>query len=298
MANVISLAEKYTGILDQYYKEVAKSSILELNQSFTREFDSAGSIKLLELALHGAGDYNRGTGFLPGDTNSAWRAYTISEDRGVSFNIDAMDSEEGMVMIAEVAKTFMRDFMIPEVDAFRFARIAAKTPAGQLIAANLTTATALGAVDTALQVLADNEVAPERTVMFMSNTMMNLIKNSDKITRQIMADPATGVINREVRSIEGVPIITVPANRFVSAIDLKAGGVAGWGYAAAAGSKAINFQLVSLDAASAITRHAKTRLFSADVNQAADADKFDYRMYHDLICPQRKLTGLYTHTVA
>jgi len=298
MANVISLAEKYTGILDQYYKDVAKSSVLELNQSFTREFDSAGSIKLLELALHGAGDYDRGTGFPAGSINSAWRAYTISEDRGVSFNIDAMDSEEGMLMIAEVAKTFMRDFMIPEVDAFRFARIAAKTPVGQIIAANLTTATALGAIDTAMQVLADNEVSPERSVMFMSNTVMNLIKNSDKITRNLTVTDNNGNVSRVPTSIEGIPIITVPANRFVSAIDLNAGGVAGWGYAPAAGSKAINFQLVSLDAASAITRHAKTRLFSADVNQSADADKFDYRMYHDLICPQRKLTGLYTHTVA
>jgi hypothetical protein len=216
----------------------------------------------------------------------------------VSFNIDAIDSEEGMLMIAEVAKTFMRDFMIPEVDAFRFARIAAKTPVGQIIAADLTTGTALGAIDTAMQVLADNEVSPERSVMFMSNTMMNLIKNSDKITRNLTVTDNNGNVSRVPASIEGIPIITVPANRFVSAIDLKAGGVAGWGYAAAAGSKAINFQLVSLDAASAITRHAKTRLFSADVNQAADADKFDYRMYHDLICPQRKLTGLYTHTVA
>jgi len=297
MANTITLAEKYTGILDTYYRETAKSSVLEMNQSFTREFDSAGTIKLLELALHGAGDYDRATGFPAGSISSAWRSYNITEDRGVSFNIDAMDSEEGMLMIAEVAKQFMRDFMIPEVDAFRFARIAAKTPVGNAVAADLTVSTALGAIDTALQILADKEVSPERSVMFMSNTVMNLIKNSDKITRQIMADPATGVINREVRSIEGVQIITVPANRFVSAIDLNAGG-GSWGYAPAAGAKNINFQIVSLDAASAITRHAKTRLFSADVNQAADADKFDYRMYHDLICPQRKLDGLYTHTVA
>jgi hypothetical protein len=298
MSNNITLAQKYTGILDEYYRRVALTADLEATDSFVRDFDNAGTIKLLELDLHGPGDYNRSTGFPPGSIPSTWRSYDITEDRGVSFNLDVMDSEEGMLRLADVAKVFMRDFMIPEIDAFRFARIAAKSPVGHIVAANLVADTVLTAMDTAIQVLSDKEVGQERMRFYISNTVANLIKNSPRITRNADVQSANGQINRVPTSIDGIPIIPVPASRFNSAITLNPGGVGGWGFVPAVGAKAINFQLVDVAAVYGITRHAKTRMFGADVNQSMDADKFDYRIYHDLIVPKRKEVGLYTHTVA
>jgi hypothetical protein len=298
MAQVINLASMYTGILDEFYRLNSLTADLEVRSNFVKDFDNAGTIKLLELTMHGAGDYSRSAGFLDGEINTAWRNYTITEDRGVSFNLDVMDSEEGMLLMAEVAKSFMRDFMVPEIDAFRFARIASKAPVGQSVAANLAVGTVLSAMDTAILTLADKEVPQERMRFYVSNTVYNLLKNSDKITRQADVNSNNGVINRGAVSLEGIPIITVPSSRFVSEIELKAGGVAGWGYAPAVGAKAINFELVDTGAVTAITRHAKVRMFGADVNQKMDADKFDYRVYHDLIVPKRKENGIYLHTVA
>jgi hypothetical protein len=298
MANTVSLAQMYTGILDEYYRKNALTADLEVSDSFVRGFDNAGTVQLLELDLHGPGDYDRSTGFPAGAITTAWRAYQITEDRGVSFNLDVMDSEEGMLMMADVAKMFMRDYMIPEIDSFRFARIAAKSPVGQIVGANLVADTVLTAMDTAMQVLSDKEVGQERMRFYISNTVANLIKNSPRITRNADVQMSNGQINRVPTSIDGIPIIPVPASRFNSAITLNPGGVGGWGFVPAVGAKAINFQLVDIGAVNAITRHAKTRMFGADVNQSMDADKFDYRIYHDLIVPKRKETGLYTHTVA
>ena len=47
-----------------------------------------------------------------------------------------------------------------------------------------------------------------------------------------------------------------------------------------------------------VTKHAKLRVFSPDVNQQADAYKIDYRIYHDAWVAENKKKGIYCHTVA
>jgi hypothetical protein len=90
-------------------------------------------------------------------------------------------------------------------------------------------------------------------------------------------------------------IVKVPIGRFYTQITLDDGS-GGGGYAKTAVTGAdINFQIVHVEAAKAITRHAKVRIFGADVNQGGDADRYDYRLYHDLIVPANKTNGIYTH---
>ena len=56
--------------------------------------------------------------------------------------------------------------------------------------------------------------------------------------------------------------------------------------------------LIAPSAVVALTKHAKLRVFSPEVNQIMDAYKFQYRVYHDLFVYENKVAGIYVHTEA
>ena len=59
--------------------------------------------------------------------------------------------------------------------------------------------------------------------------------------------------------------------------------------------KAINFMMVHPEAAAAIQRHQKLRYFAPDINQAKDAHKWQYRLFHDLLVYENKKERIYAH---
>ncbi len=288
MANTIANAVNYAAILDAKYKKGSLTSLLEVNDAFVRNFNDAGTVQLMNIVTGGLGDYNRSTGFPEGDVTVSWDSYTIDNDRAKSFQIDAMDNEETKNMVfIETARTFMTQGVIPEIDATRFARMA--TGGTTPVLENLGDGDAvLAAIDTAVLAMDDAEVPGENRVIYVSNGVHTLLKNASKITRQFQVDDAgSKVIARDFEEFDGMRIIKVPVARFSTAVTLGANGFT------KAGTD-INFQIVHVPSVTAITRHAKVRIFSADDNQAADADKYQYRIYHDLIIPANKTDGVYT----
>jgi hypothetical protein len=290
MANSIALAEQYTKLLDSKYKVEALTAGLEVNDAFVRGFDNAGTVQVLSIVLQGLGDYSRATGFVDGDITATWVSYTIDNDRGRSFSIDAMDDAEAQSMIfVNLAKEFMEQHVIPEVDATRFAKLAndGTTP----VLEDLTTGNAvLAAVDAAQLSLTQAEVPKSNRIIYMEAEAFSLLKGADKITRNVNAETSDGTVSRWIDMLDGTPIVEVPASRFATAITLNASGAGGY----TLGGTTINFQIVHKPAVNAITRHSKVRVFPADVNQDADADKFQYRIYHDLLVYSNKTDGVYT----
>ena len=59
------------------------------------------------------------------------------------------------------------------------------------------------------------------------------------------------------------------------------------------GGNNINFLIVDPRATMQVVKHVVPRVFSPEVNQEADAWKFDYRIYHDCFVQAQKLDGLY-----
>lgn len=296
MANSIALAEQYTTLLDAKYKKSTLTANLEVQDEFVRAFDNAGTVQILSVVTDGLGDYDRNGGFTSGSTTATWESHTIDNDRGQSFQIDSMDNAEaGGTVFVETARQFMDQEVIPEVDAVRFAKMASAgtTP----VAADLADGdAALAAIDTAVLAMDDAEVPEEGRIIYMSNAIFSKLKNASKITRDFeVTTVGEKSIERRFWSLDGMRVVKVPAGRFSTAVTLD-DGTGGGGFTKS--GKDINFQIVHPSAAKAITRHAKVRIFSADVNQTADADKYDYRIYHDLLVPGNKTAGIYTHSVA
>lgn len=298
MANSIALAKIYLDMLDAVYKEGAKTAILDNGGALVRETASANTIMIPKTTIQGLGDYSRNTGFAAGDVTLAWETHTLTQDRARSFMIDAMDNQEtAEVAFGTLAGQFLRNSVIPEVDAYRFATMAAN--AGNSATLTLTKSTVCTAVDTATEVMNEAEVPQNDRVLFVSPSVYTFLKQSDLFVRNILPATSATALNTNVESYNGMPVIVVPQNRFYTEITTNDGTTAGQeagGYAkTAVTGKDINFMIVSLSAVIGVTKHVAPRVFSPDVNQDADAWKFQYRIYHDIFVPENKVDGIYLH---
>lgn len=299
MANTINLASKYLPLLDAKYKKEAVTSILDAPDDLVRETMQAKTVLLPKMTLQGLGDYSRGTGFVNGDATLEWQSHTFTQDRGRSFQIDDMDNEETLgVAFGRLSGEFLRLHVAPEVDAYRLASYA--TAANTTVNADLAPTTAMQAFDTAMAQMDEDEVPMEGRIVFVSPTMYKFIKQSDLVTRFFQTN-GQNQINRNVIQLEDVTIVRVPQSRFQTGFtfyDGTTGGQEAGGFVEKIGEYKINFMILHPSAVLQIAKHAKLRIFEPDVNQDADAYKFDYRIYHDAFVPDNKTTGIYVHTVA
>ena len=112
-SNSIALAQKYVPILDGVYKDASKFSILDTANSDVK-FINANTVLLPKLEMDGLADYSRNGGFVNGAATLTWGTYTLSQDRGRDFVIDAMDDEETMnVAFGRLASEFIRTKVTP-----------------------------------------------------------------------------------------------------------------------------------------------------------------------------------------
>lgn len=295
MANSINLAENFLPMLDEVYKASAKTSLLDATQV---DFVNANTVKVYKTSMDGMGDYDRDSGFADGSVTGRWETMTLEQDRGRSFMVDAMDDEETIRMaFGTLAGEFIRTKVVPEVDAYTFAKIAGTTGISVGTAANITIGTTdvPALIDEAERVMNEDEVPEEGRVLFVSETCYAGLKN--KITRQIMNGEAG--INGAVETYDGMRIVRVPQARFYTSITMNDGKTSGQTAGGYAGTKTtgykINFLVVHPSALCKVTKHVKPRIFTPDVNQKADAWKFDYRIYHDTFVYDNKVKGIYLH---
>ena len=195
-----------------------------------------------------------------------------------------------------LAGQFIRTKVAPEVDAYRFAKMAGTS---NILGANaditVGTTDVPSLVDTAEMTMNEAEVPQEGRLLFISETAYAGLRA--KITRTV--ENGDGNINKEVEWYDGMRVIRVPQSRFYTAITLYDGSTSGQtagGYigTTSTGYK-INFMVVHPSAVCQVLKHVKPRIFEPDVNQDADAWKFDYRVYHDTFVYDNKVSGIYLH---
>ena len=292
VGNSIGLASKYLPILDEIYKVESRTSILDTEEDRVR-WINAKTAYLYTTDPVGLGDYSRNAGFVPGDVDGSWVGYTISQDRGRSFMVDAMDNEETLDMaFGTLMGEFERTKVVPEVDCYRFAKYAKAASDSMKTAESISTASgAITAIDTATEKLDDAEVPYEGRILFVNPAIYRLIKGG--ISRMVMNDERN--INYNVEFYNDMRVITVPSGRFNTVCTLAQptdhDGAGGY---TAAGST-INFLVIHPSAVMQVVKHAVPRTFSPAVNQEADAWKLDYRIYHDAFVKSNKTNGIYVN---
>lgn len=288
MANSIGYAEKFLPIIDDIYK--ASAITAEIDTGTKVDFTGVNEVKVLKVSTTGLGDYSRTNGYPKGDITASWETLTLTEERGKELSIDRMDDEETLGMVfGTVIGQFMRDWVIPELDAYRFAKYASKSGITTTTAAVLTKDNILEAIDEAVRQMDEDEVPAEGRRLYVNSDLKPILNSA--LNRQWGSD---GTVNTVLAGYNNMPIIYVPKSRFYTGITLSDGS-ASWGYTKATGAANINFMIIYPNAILQAKKFALPKIFSPDVNQDKDAWKFQFRLYHDAFVYDNKVKGIYLH---
>ena len=289
MANSIALSKIYTNLLDEVYKNSALTAVLESDASLARAGANANEIVIPKLSMSGLADYKRNSGYVNGDVTLNWETVQFNYERGRMFQVDDMDNEETQnIAFGRLAGEFIRTKVVPELDAFRFAKYAAVTGAGAATGTLATGADVIAALRTATSAMDEAEVPMEDRHLFITPTLLGLVEDMDTTkSKEVLSRFAT--------------ITKVPQTRFYSAIKLNDGTSSGeeaGGYVKASGAVDLNFEIIHKPATLQFTKHAVPKIISPEQNQDADAWKYGYRNYGLCDTYENKAAGIYVHKKA
>ena len=289
MANSIALSKIYTNLLDEVYKNSALTAVLESDASLARAGANANEIVIPKLSMSGLADYKRNSGYVNGDVTLNWETVQFNYERGRMFQVDDMDNEETQnIAFGRLAGEFIRTKVVPELDAFRFAKYAAVTGAGTATGTLATGAEVIAALRTATSAMDEAEVPMEDRHLFITPTLLGLVEDLDTSkSKEVLSRFAT--------------ITKVPQTRFYSAIKLNDGTTLGeeaGGYVKASGAVDLNFEIIHKPATLQFTKHAVPKIISPEQNQDADAWKYGYRNYGLCDTYENKAAGIYVHKKA
>ena len=298
MANSITTFKKYIDLLDEVYKQQAKTAILDGDNSLVQAGSNTHEIVIPKISMDGLGDYSRNGGYVDGDVTLTNETVAFNYDRGRAFTVDAMDNEETAgVAFGKLASEFIRTKVVPEMDAFRFAQYAgtsgiSKVATGATLSTGADVISALRAGTTKMD---EDEVPMEDRHLFITPTLYGLVQDLD-------TTKSKEVLNRFA------DVTLVPQSRFYTAIDLYDGKTDNTassganekpgGYVKATAGKDINFMIVHKPALMQYTKHTVSKVITPEENQTADAYKFPYRAYGLADVYENKVAGIYLHNKA
>lgn len=216
MANSITLAKQFVPILDEIYKLASLTAKLDGNPDLVRAGANANELIIPKLSMQGLGEYIRNSGYVSGDVTLTNETVKCNFDRGRMFNVDIMDNlETAGIAFGRLSGEFIRTKVVPELDAFRFAKYAGITGISAATAAALTTgAGVIEALRAATNKMDEDEVPYEDRHLFITPTLMGLVQDLDTTkSKEVLARFAD--------------VTLVPQTRFYTAIDQYDGSTSG-----------------------------------------------------------------------
>ncbi len=307
MSNSISYATALTEQLDKLFVQSAVTGFLTDN-ALRAKFVGAHTVLIPDMELSGLGNYDRTAGFADGSVTVSNTPFTLTQDRGRSFMLDAQDEDEtGAAGLAgQVLGEFVRTRVVPEVDAYclsKLATVAAECGNILPLAEGKTVANGVFALlQSMISRVRDTVGYDEELVAFLDPTVYDALMSTPEVARYLRVDEfAKGDIALRVNHIDNVAILPVPSARMKTAFTFKDGaaeGEADGGFAAAEGAENIGALVMPKKGASLIRKTEKLRAFAPDQNQKADAYKFDYRLYYDLLVKKSQQPTICAYTYA
>lgn len=348
----IALITKYsTEGFDQVYMMEACSSVLTRDSDMIK-FLGSKTVKVAKMAFGGLSDYNRnnygdprvsfggagnpadptdaanpdapyyGNGYGESEAALSWEEFTITMDRAAKYPIEKFDNEEsGGLMVGKGVTEINRTQIVPEIDAYCFAKIyenaGTKVDDYKTITVNgAAVAAPIAALNDAFTVLSKAEVPDEDQVIFTSVDYMNALRNTQEVVKPLLQGDFSKDVKFRMTTYEGRPLIVVPPKRFqtgqvfvkrgfhkVEAADVTALAANPNLYKHAgditAPAKDIDFIVMARSAAVHIKKFEQTRILTGDAALAAtnmDAYVIYARIYHDVFVPDNKRVAIYAHT--
>jgi len=301
MPNAITFSKQCLDAVDVKFKVAPITAGMVKGDEAVKDIARNGEVSIMNVEVDGFGNFDRAgaTGYAGGNTTVTWVPYKLECERSKTIGIDRLDDQQTLdnSFTAAVAE-FADQYAVPEIDAYRFAKLAQRA---SLVAtpATLSNTTVLQAYDVANEAMDEAGVPSEGRVFYCTNAIHTMLKQSNLITRNISVTANDGQVVRGVYELDdGTPVKKVPQNRFYTKITLNSG-ASTFGYVKdVATGKDINFILVHEPSVMAIMGHTNTKVITADANQTNDQNQYKLRIWHDLIVTDAKRKAIYLHNKA
>ena len=296
--NLIEYAAVFQRKLDEQLTGVLTSGWMEPNAE-QLQYSGGKYIKIPSILLQGLGNYDRTKGHPAGAITLAWEQVEMTQDRARKYLLDANDVDETNFVLSMglVLGELQRVHVAPEIDAYRYAKIATLAiAAGNARDYTPAASTILSELQNDVALVQDKVGAGEQLVIIMPIPTASMLSQSSELTRRL--DVATferGEVKTTVKGLNGIPILEVPSDRMYSAItmlDGEASGEEDGGYEPAAGAKRINWIITPRRAPIAVAKTDAMRIFDPMTYQGAHAWSGDYSKYHELFLPANRLAAV------
>ncbi|MFT8312954.1 MAG: hypothetical protein ABF633_01720 [Clostridium sp.] len=303
--NTFQYAQLFQQELDRQIVAQATTGWMEGNTSGLI-YNGGNTIKIPKIDMDGLGNYDRANGFAAGSANLSYETMTLTMDRSRTFNLDSMDVNETnfVASASNIMGEFQRTKVVPEIDAYRYSKIASLAIGAGKASGGYTPAVADIYTKLKADIATVQDVIGYETPLCicMSISTLNTLQSSTEVTRFVelgaTGEAFDGNVNTKFRTIDGTPIMPVPSARLKTAYTFNDGITAGQeagGFVPAGTAKTINWIICAQNAPIAVSKTDNIRIFSPQQNINADAYKLDYRKYHDLWIPDNKLASVFVN---
>jgi hypothetical protein len=285
----IALRKNYTTMLDEVLKNASLTSVLDSDASVVKEGNQIHEILVPKMTMDALADVDRGTGNLvDGSVSLEYETKAFNFLRGRRFVVSQVDNEETAdIAFGKLASEFVRTQVVPEKDAFCFAKIAGTTGISKVAqGATLSTgADVVAALAAAMDGMDNDEVPAENRHLFITPALLGLVRDMDTTkSKEILASFAS--------------ITKVPQSRFYTAIDQADGtstGETGGGYSKASAGKDINFLIVYKPAIMKFDKQVASDIITPQENQHGYGWVQKYMNYGIVEVYDNKVKGIYLH---
>jgi len=273
--NNLEKSQKYLSVIMELFNRGSATARLDsLSQQL--DFADAKTVKVLSVSTTGMGNYVKDVGYPQGAITTEWIPFELLQDRGVRFLLDRIDNDEVLgLSIGRAAQNFTDRQMIPELDAYRFAKYA--NGAGKKETGTFTGGGSLiNAFDKAASDMNGLDVPEAGRILYVNQDLEIIVRR--ELARQWSND---SVINTRINTYNGMEILYVPSSRFKTIIELNSGENDQWGFKPGTDAQDINFMLLYPQSLVQAAKTAKGKFFSADENPNLDSHTFAFRIFHD-----------------
>ncbi|MFD2613547.1 hypothetical protein [Paenibacillus gansuensis] len=303
VANTLEYAKLFQATLDKQMIAQATSGWMEPNASLV-QYNGGNEVKIPKLNMDALGNYDRTNGFVEGAVTFGYETRQMTQDRGRTFQLDSMDVNETnfVATAAAVMGEFQRTKVIPEVDAYRYSKIASVAIGGGRSATYTPDeATILKQLKQDIYAIQD-VIGEVPLVITMSTILTGVLSNTPDLAKQLnVVEFSQGDVKTQIKAIDSNPIKPVPSARMKTAYVFRDGKTAGQeagGFVPAAGAKDVHWIITPRNVPIAISKTDNMRIFDPATNQKADAWKIDYRKYHELWILDNALPSVFVRTGA
>ena len=201
----IDLVTKYLPYVDEIFATESKHRLFT-NRNYS--WDGAHSVKIYKISTAKMNDYGR-----TGPAGGRWSRYGEVKDRSFTFTIDRLDADEtaGQLEAASALARQIREVVVPEVDSYVIAQMAAKA-GNKPEASALTAENIYKAIITGSNAL-DSAEAPEKDrVLLVTPDTYLLLKQSKDVNME--TDVGNEMrLKGVIAMVDGMPVIRAPAAR-------------------------------------------------------------------------------------